>query len=164
MYDMTHDNPSAPEKFGNFEIMLPHLVINGMCSASIGSTFGYDDLYPKNLSVVTEERGYHIYEPNEAETNKFYEVHQSHSSHDSAPKVLSHTFKLKYRDASQVSLALDFNSWVPNVSLTRHGDEWTVTLDLPCGDYQYKYVINNTNWIIDSSAPQINDGHGNINN
>lgn len=61
---MTHDNPAPGEKYpGHAKIALPHMVLNSMSYQSVASTWGYDFLLPKQLSVVTEERKYHQFKP-----------------------------------------------------------------------------------------------------
>jgi hypothetical protein len=40
---------------------------------------------------------------------------------------------------------------------------WTLTLRLPAGAHQYKFVVNGTDWRTDPTAPAIDDGNGNLN-
>jgi glycosidase len=66
----------------------------------------------------------------------------------------------------QVYLAGTFNEW----QYRRHpmqtpdgGRTWTLTLQLPPGAHQYKFVIDGTEWRTDPNAPAIDDGNGNLN-
>ena len=59
VYDCTHDNPSPIDRFlKEPSVTLAHVVAEGMAGVSIGSTFGYDIMVPKQLSVVSEKRPY----------------------------------------------------------------------------------------------------------
>jgi glycogen debranching enzyme len=58
MYDCTHDNPSPLEKFKTARIALSHLGVAAMADIPIASTWGYDQLIPKNIDVVKEKRLY----------------------------------------------------------------------------------------------------------
>ena len=60
IYDCTHDNPSPLEKFGSRRLSLPTIGLLGLADQIIATTWGYDQLLPKNISVVTEERLYPI--------------------------------------------------------------------------------------------------------
>lgn len=55
---MTHDNPSLLDKFGNRMLALPLSALLANANQIIASTFGYDQLLPKNLCVVNETRLY----------------------------------------------------------------------------------------------------------
>ena len=68
--------------------------------------------------------------------------------------------------AHQVYLAGTFNEW----QYRRHpmqsadgGRTWTLTLQLPPGAHQYKFVIDGVEWRTDPNAPAIDDGNGNLN-
>jgi cyclomaltodextrinase / maltogenic alpha-amylase / neopullulanase len=64
-----------------------------------------------------------------------------------------------------VHLAGTFNDW--NIGRTTLNDadgdgEWTTTLLLPVGSYQYKFVVNSSQWIQDRAKQdgEADDGHG----
>ncbi len=68
--------------------------------------------------------------------------------------------------AQQVYLAGTFNEWQYRrhpMQTTDGGLTWTLTLPLPPGAHQYKFVINGTEWRTDPNAPAIDDGNGNWN-
>jgi cyclomaltodextrinase len=77
------------------------------------------------------------------------------------------TFRLVLpQPAHQVYLAGTFNEW----QYRRHpmqtpdgGRTWTLTLPLPPGAHQYKFVVDGTEWRTDPNAPAIDDGNGNMN-
>ena len=60
IYDCTHDNPSPLEKFGTRGLALPTIGLLGLADQSIATTWGYDQLLPKNLSIVKEKRLYPV--------------------------------------------------------------------------------------------------------
>ncbi len=53
--------------------------------------------------------------------------------------------------AQSVSVAGDFNGWDKNKDrMTKFGDVWSIKLkELPPGKYEYKFVVNGTQWIKD---------------
>jgi cyclomaltodextrinase len=68
--------------------------------------------------------------------------------------------------AEVVYLAGSFNQWQPRLTpMTPDADKrvWTLTLNLPAGAHQYKFVVNGTDWRTDPTAPAIDDGNGNLN-
>lgn len=78
------------------------------------------------------------------------------------------TFRLQLEQPAQVVyLAGTFNDW--QVGRTpMHSDDggktWTLTLHLMPGVYQYKFVVNGTDWRTDPNAAQnVDDEMGNIN-
>ncbi len=78
------------------------------------------------------------------------------------------TFRLVLeRPADSVSVAGDFNGWQPGADPMRSADgglTWTLTLSLPAGAHQYKFVINGSDWRTDPTAVQtVDDGNGNLN-
>src|SRR5690242_20154104 len=52
---------------------------------------------------------------------------------------------------SNVSVAGTFNNWsmTANPMVDRGGGVWTTTVTLPEGIYQYKFVVNGTDWKTD---------------
>lgn len=63
------------------------------------------------------------------------------------------TFRYEDAEASKVELLGEFNNWEA-VPMTRQADgAWTTTLDLPEGDYGYKFLINGENWAFDPTNP-----------
>lgn len=59
-------------------------------------------------------------------------------------------FKLKgYKDAKYIALAGNFNRWNPfHTLLFRKDQEWIGSIDLPPGEYEYKFVVDGK-WITD---------------
>lgn len=78
------------------------------------------------------------------------------------------TFRLRLDEPAQaVYLAGTFNDWQIGRNPMHSedgGKTWTLTLHLMPGVYQYKFVVNGTDWRTDPHAVQnVDDGMGNIN-
>ena len=73
----------------------------------------------------------------------------------SAPKATRATFKMYAETGSKVSVAGDFNKWNPTATeLTEQNGtgDFSVTVSLLPGSYEYKFVINGT-WCADPACP-----------
>ena len=65
-------------------------------------------------------------------------------------------FVLHAPSASRVALAGDFNAWDPRATPLRRdsaGGAWHVALALAPGMHRYAFVVNDTQWVRDPSAP-----------
>ena len=62
----------------------------------------------------------------------------------------------QYKSASSILLVGDFNNWQLGetpLKLTKTTGAWSVSLDLETGkDYQFRYLIDGTNWENDPQA------------
>jgi 1,4-alpha-glucan branching enzyme len=53
------------------------------------------------------------------------------------------TFKFRAGAAKQVFLAGDFNNWnEKSHPMVKMGDVWELTLQLPSGEYRFKYLVD----------------------
>jgi len=71
-------------------------------------------------------------------------------------------FTINAPNAHIVSLAGEFNNWSPTASPMRKrpNGEWAITMQLPAGRYQYKYVVDGK-WMPDPENPnQVDDTYG----
>jgi glycogen debranching enzyme len=59
--DCTHDNETPAQK-RTPEDTLPNAALVTFCSSAVGSVYGYDEIYPKLLNVVSEKRQYDLKE------------------------------------------------------------------------------------------------------
>ena len=68
-------------------------------------------------------------------------------------------------DAASVAVAGSFNGWTPAAMTKDAEGVWTLTVTgLASGDYQYKFVINGTDWITDPmNGNLVTDPDGNAN-
>lgn len=99
-------------------------------------------------------------------------AHENHTHKDcdfNAPRIANGKLIFWYHndDAQDVSLAGDFNNWIPqNTRLDRHSSGlWYAEIDPPTpGSYQYKYVVNGDTWIDDpGNGLKIADNYGGFN-
>jgi 1,4-alpha-glucan branching enzyme len=68
--------------------------------------------------------------------------------------------------ASQVFLAGQFNEWSPTATSLSKGDDgvWRVTLKLKPGKYEYKFVVDGSQWMEDPANPdKVPDPYGGSN-
>jgi len=88
---------------------------------------------------------------------------KSAEAHCPSPQVLVR-FVLKAPQARQVNLVGDFNQWsVDGTPLTDPDQDgiWTVVLPVEPGRYQYKFVIDKQQWVVDPDATAFQpDGFG----
>lgn len=65
--------------------------------------------------------------------------------------------------AASVALAGSFNNWDMNANPLALGDDgtWRVVLELAPGKYEYKFVVNGSEWIADPANPTIVGAYGN---
>ena len=76
------------------------------------------------------------------------------------------TFEFHDAGAREVYVAGSFNNWDPTAKemIDKKADgAFTATLQLPPGDYQYKFVIDGT-WCADPECPDwLQNDHGTLN-
>ncbi|KIX00891.1 uncharacterized protein Z518_09956 [Rhinocladiella mackenziei CBS 650.93] len=77
----------------------------------------------------------------------------------------SFVFRWPHPDAADVHVTGTFDDWGKTESLNKVGDVWEKEVELSQIDKKilYKFVVNDK-WVIDPTAPQEDDGHGNVNN
>lgn len=73
------------------------------------------------------------------------------------------SFSIAAPDARTVAVAGSFNRWDPGSHPLSGPDlhgRWTATIDLPAGRYEYLFVINGNAWVLDTTAPSVDNGLG----
>ena len=138
-YDQSHDNKSF-HTTGRLFHTLPIAAILSFSQTNSGSTYGFDQFYPEQLSVVTENR---IYE------NRYtQEVVLNVMERNVTFCVNVSQFNMKDEDVHTVGLMGSWNSWEQRSDLEKNENGWwSVTHKQPVGEHQYKYVINNNIWV-----------------
>lgn len=157
LFDLTHDNETYYERFENISLTLSMMACVSMCNCAIGSTRGFDQLFPFQPSVIKENRLYsfdstfedmlHLihYQATQSEKEKevFFEFHPRNSLNPSTQTV---------------KLALSTHDWQPDISLIKINDNlFTTRVVLPKGKYLYKYVLDGNIWTYDPSQPMENE-------
>ncbi len=72
-------------------------------------------------------------------------------------------FSLHAPDAASVAVAGSFNGWDPQKNMLSGPDkrgDWSITLRLAPGRYEYLFVINGKDWKPDPAVPPVDDGFG----
>lgn len=74
-------------------------------------------------------------------------------------------FDRPHPNANDVHVTGTFDDWSKSEQLNKVGDTWEKEVDLSEVDKKilYKFVVDDI-WTIDTTAPQEDDGHGNLNN
>jgi len=70
------------------------------------------------------------------------------------------------RPVKSVHLAGTFNNWTIGrtpMQLGADGKTWSVSIPLAFGVYQYKFVLDGSEWIVDPKGKSVDDGNGNTN-
>lgn len=68
--------------------------------------------------------------------------------------------------AERVSVAGSFNNWNKDAAVMERGPDgrtWRLTMTLPAGRYEYKFVVNGETWVVDPKGASVDDGNGNVN-
>jgi len=180
LYDCTHDNPAPIEKFKTGRIALSHMGVISMSDISIASTWGFDQLLPRNISVINEKKLYSApnqddlfkYDSEEPNTNKLsralrsnyvefqsdLEVTPERTPESHEPLEYEHEFVFYCDYAHKVAVAGEFNSWNPCFEMSKNGNKWTLKHSFPIiksevQKYPYKFVINGSDWKINPDFP-----------
>ena len=171
IFDLTHDNETYLQKMNNLALNLTNMACNSFSSTAIGSTRGFDQLFPIQPSVVNEQRRY-VYD------DEFNNMFHGDEHHRTAPKQLDKKptkeepkeiltkFDFRCNYANKVDLALSSRGWKPDIHLKKVGNDLFST-EISLKNNQkilYKFVINGENWVCDDTKPKEDDGKGNVNN
>ena len=167
IFDLTHDNETYLQKMNNLALNLTNMACNSFSSTAIGSTRGFDQLFPIQPSVVNEQRKY-VYDEQFINLFSGDEHHRvpPKKTEKKEPEDILTKFEFRCNWANNVDLALSCRGWKPDIHLNKKsGDLFSTEINLKNNQkILYKYVVNGNNWICDDSKPKENDGKGNINN
>jgi 1,4-alpha-glucan branching enzyme len=86
---------------------------------------------------------------------------------ESLKTTFEHTFVIDNAIARKVAVAGEFNGWKPTIFLEKTGSTWKSTVSLPIdsrSQYQYKFIVNDTEWVTNPDAPKAYDSKGKENN
>ena len=168
IFDLTHDNETYLQKMNNLALNLTKMACNSFSSTAIGSTRGFDQLFPIQPSVVNEQRRY-IYDEdfnNMFHSNEHHRTAPKEGKKKDEPKKALTKFNFRCSFANKVNLALSCRGWKPDINLKKTGGDLFST-EVVLGNNQkilYKFVINDKEWVCDDTKPKEEDGKGNVNN
>lgn len=112
----------------------------------LGSAFGIGYIIGREHSFEEEEE----WENEENDSEKKSE--ESSSSSDEKKQV---TFEYSGENVQSVSVVGDFNDWNKESNpMAAEGNLWKVTISLKPGRHEYKFVVNNTDWITDPKCSE----------
>ena len=180
LYDLTQDNQSYYEKYNILAIQNAMMASIGILDCAIGSTRGFDQIFPFQVSSQKEQRLY------------FFENHKIKNlikkvinlkNNDSNRKYQEVIFELltsniilneknsninlniDINNIKNVKIALSFHKWKPDIIMEKiNKNLFMAKIKLPPGKHYYKYVIDDKIWVCDSSKPMEIDKSQNMNN
>ena len=177
LYDLTPDNQSYYEKYNIFSIQKSISSSIGLMDCAIGSTRGFDQLFPYQISSQNEQRLYFFEnnkiknlikkvinmekdDPNLRYQEVFFELDINNILVNMNKNIRNDINNIK-----SVKLALSFHKWIPDITLDKINDNlFMKKVKLPVGKHYYKFVINDSLWVCDSSKQVEIDDNKNMNN
>lgn len=164
-FDCTHDNKTPTEKRTATDALSTAAIVCASTCA-IGSTRGFDELVPKQLNVVTENRLYQDYQHSSSQYSS--STVSSLPSNESSDKSV----ELCWPSSTSGTVAVrgDWDGWKEDVPCVKQADG-TFKVELRVGqqlredtqEYQFKYIVDGE-WCYDNDQPCAKDSFGNINN
>jgi len=81
------------------------------------------------------------------------------------PKTQQTTFQVTLPEASSVALTGDFNGWDHSANPMKKSrtGAWKAELKLNPGEYQFRYLVNEYEWVNDDEAPVVANAFGTYN-
>ncbi len=84
------------------------------------------------------------------------------------PVVMHRGVRFSYAapSAKSVAIAGNFNHWKPDQDRLLGPDRkgiWTIVLPLQPGRYEYRFIVDGREWVLDPSVPSMEDGLGDRN-
>ena len=181
LYDLTQDNQSYYDKYNILSIQKSISASIGLCDCAIGSTRGFDQLFPYQISSQKEQRLYFFDnnkiknlikkvlnmekdDPNLRYQEVVFEFNISNILLNDN-NYMNKNIKAEINNIRNVKLALSFHKWIPDVVLDKINDNLYIKkVKLPVGKHYYKFVVNDNLWLCDPSKPVEIDDDKNMNN
>ena len=87
------------------------------------------------------------------------------AAHEAGPVMTGSgvRFTLTAPGAASVAIAGSFNHWREGQNPLSGPDKrgnWSIDMPLPPGRYEYRFVLNGRDWVLDPAAPSVDDGLG----
>ena len=167
IYDV-FNNKTYYEKFRKLSLNISISSLISLLDTSIGSTFGFDQLFPLLPKLENENRKYELNQDikdlitkideiktkGEEDLEIFFEYHPNENQ--------------PFNDINSINsvhIALNYFDYNPNIELTKITNNLYMTkISIPPGKYFYQYLINNEIWTYDNTQPMVEDQKGIIYN
>ena len=167
IYDV-FNNKTYFEKFNKLSLNISISSLMSLLDTSIGSTFGFDKLFPLLPRLENETRHYeynkdikylinkidNIKIKGEEELEVFFEYHPNKNQ--------------QFNDINSINsihLALSLYDYNPTIELSQITNNLYMTkISIPPGKYYYQFLINNEIWTFDNTQPMVEDENGIIYN
>lgn len=83
-----------------------------------------------------------------------------------SPRTKKTSFQVSYPEAQSVTVVGDFNGWSGEATPMKKNRSgvWKADLVLEAGDYQFRYLVNNDQWLNDEEVPSVPNSFGTENN
>jgi 1,4-alpha-glucan branching enzyme len=101
--------------------------------------------------IIGREHSFEEEEMWEEEAEKLDDSNDDESTDDGQESEVE--FELEDEEATKVSLVGTFNDWKKQANPMKKEDGvWKCTLNLKPGKYEYQFVINETDWVVDPKS------------
>lgn len=82
-----------------------------------------------------------------------------------SPTTRKTTFQVTLPEADSVTVVGDFNGWNSSANPMKKGKNgvWKADLTLKAGEYQFRYLVNEQDWMNDEDAPAAPNDFGSNN-
>jgi len=83
-----------------------------------------------------------------------------------SPRTKKTSFTVELPDAQNVVLVGDFNEWNSNATpmkKSRKSGVWKADVQLTSGEYEFRYLVNESQWLNDEQAPTVQNTFGSEN-
>ncbi|CAJ1356503.1 unnamed protein product [Effrenium voratum] len=161
LFDCTHDNQTPAEKRHPRDA-LPNAAVVAASCASVGSVRGYDELFPRNPSVVSERRPYG--KSPQIEPLKLGGLEPNALPQ---PEEMEKEFEIIWHHrASKVVARGAWDGWSTDLIFSEREDgSWLAKLKVELSQLplQYKFIVDDQ-WLTSDKLPTSQDEHGNRNN
>ncbi len=83
-----------------------------------------------------------------------------------SPRTKKTSFIVELPEAQNVVLVGDFNGWDSNVTPMKKSNKsgvWKADIQLTSGEYEFRYLVNENQWLNDEQAPTVQNVFGSEN-
>ena len=163
------DSKTYYEKFKKLSLNISISSLLSLLDVSIGSTYGFDDLYFLLPKLENESRKYELNNKELKDLLFKIDSKQQKPEEDLEVFIEYHPNENQsFNDINKINtihLALNCYDYNPNIELTKITNNLYMTkISIPPGKYYYQYLINNEIWTYDNTQSMVEDDNGIIYN